>query len=87
MAVITIQHEDFHFYRDKREDYKEFKKYHETNIENFREIVTEVLSEQDGKYVFEYVTKYSQFDPIDGPKDIPANLVQDIEEKFPNCFI
>ncbi len=87
MVKISVQHEDFNFYRDKIENFEDFKNQHESNIENFKEVVSDVLSKKEGKYVFDYVIKYHQFDPLDGQEDISAEHVAKIEEKYPNCFI
>lgn len=87
MAIISIQHEDFNFYRNKVSNFEEFKSDHESNIERFRGIVEEVLQNENGRYLFDYILKYQQFEPLDGPKDIPDEQVLAIEEEYPNCFI
>lgn len=60
---------------------------HKSNIQKFKDILNDVLKDVDGKFLFDYNNKYKQFEPLDGPVDLTAQQVAEINRRYPSCFI
>ena len=87
MAEISIQHEDLSDHLGKIEDYDNFYKTHSENIKRFKKVTEKTLKDVKGRFVFDYVTKYQQFDPIVGEQSMTSEQVEAILKEYPNCFI
>lgn len=85
MATVLIHHEDFSQFKDTWKDFDKLFQTHMNNIESFKSVVENVLSSEKGKYVFNYVPNYRQFDVETG--ELTKDQIKQIEIEYPNCFI
>lgn len=80
MAKISFQHEDISANED-----------HQHNIDRFRNLAKEVFADDEGNILFQYITKYYQFDIIEYSDEISEDDInrgfEEIKRGYPNCFI
>lgn len=55
-------------------------------IEIFREKAIEVINDFEGKFLFDFIRKYQQFDLLECPED-SYNLIVEIDKALPGYFI
>lgn len=83
MATISIHHEDLSQAGRKQR--------HENNIVRFRKIAQEEFEEFDGEVIFDYITRYEQFELQKYPESMDEELINAKIEKmnrsFPGIFI